>query len=176
MWVGSASIQLVLWPLLALTRFALAFSVWRISVSLDHPAVPWGSLSVSLSLIVPNGEPWRLRMFWWTMQVVLRVTKDRNKYLFLGRFTLCTEDDDIVQLKQKNVMFSRAFEALNEMRRSGQLCDIVIDAGGRRIRAHKARISEFFWREIAFRSSYQLSFRTFGLCSLRIWLRRRKMP
>ena len=91
------------------------------------------------------------------MNLVWMDSSQRNDLSWIGqnpgsRFSLCTEDDDIARISHKNAVFNavclfrnriwtgiQAFVALNEMRHSGQLCDIVIDAGGRRLRAHKVR-------------------------------------
>lgn len=54
-----------------------------------------------------------------------------------SRIALCTEDDDIVLISQKNSLFHEAFANLNELRRNGQLCDVILLSNGRRLHAHK---------------------------------------
>lgn len=58
-----------------------------------------------------------------------------------NRFSLCTEDDDIILISQKRDVFDKAFTVLNEMRRSGELCDIVLESAGRKLSAHKIVLS-----------------------------------
>ncbi|CAI4222260.1 unnamed protein product [Auanema sp. JU1783] len=57
------------------------------------------------------------------------------------RISLCTEDDDIILVSHEDKIFNKAFRNLNEIRRSGQLCDICIISQGGVISAHKIVLS-----------------------------------